>query len=290
MKKLKQWFKNHDLFKVLVGLIILTFILSWIIPGGSFSGATYASEGTFRLGIDDLFRMPFYYVINSYLKNIVFILVVGAFYGVLSRTDGYRKLVTKTAASFENKPLLFVLGASLLFAVYASLSLEVLPILVFAPFVISVVLKLGLGKVVGVASTFGATLIGVLGTTYGNFSLSFLLQNLGLEQSVDMGLKFGILVIAYVVYALFMALYIHKLDTKKKELKEEAENDKFSVTETKSKKAHMWPVIVIFSLLFVFMVLGYIDYAGAFKLNIFNDFDTWLGTIKIGEIPIIQLF
>ena len=289
MKKLKQWFKNHDLFKVLLGVLILVVILSWIIPGGQFSGATFSSSGMYRLGLDDLFRMPFYYVLNSYLPNIVFILVVGAFYGVLSRTDGYRKLVSKTAKTFENKPLLFVLLASLLFAVYASISMEVLPILVFAPFVISVILKLGLGKVVGVASTFGAALIGILGTTYGNYSLSFLLQNLGLEQTVDMGLKFGILVIAYVVYALFMALYIHKITTKKnKELKEEVETDKFMVAETKSSKAHTWPIILIFSLLLIFIVLGYVDYAGVFKVNIFNDFDTWLRTdVKIGDIPII---
>ncbi len=285
MKKLKQWFKEHDLIKILLGVLIIAFILSWIIPGGKFNGATFEKGTMYRLGLDDLFRMPFYYALNSYLPNIMFFLVIGAFYGVLSRTNGYRKLVAKTAKSFSNKPLLFVLIASLVFTVYASISLEVLPILIFAPFVISVILKLGLGKVVGVAATFGASLIGVLGTTYGNFSLSFLLQNLGIEQSVDMGLKFGILVIAYALYALFMALYIHKVKGKNRA---EEETDKFLVTEVKNSKAHIWPVVLIFSIIFIFIVLGYIDYAGAFKVNIFVDFNTWLKDIKLGDLPIIS--
>ncbi len=283
---MKNWLKKYDLLKIVLFTLLLTFILTWIIPTGMFSGGTFSAGSIYRSGLDDLFRSP-YYAINYYLINILFFLAIGVFYGVLSKTDSYKKLVNNTVKCFENKKWLFVTISTLIFAFYTSIAKELLPILVFAPFVITVSLHLGLGKIVGVASSFGAALVGSLGTTYGNYSASFIEQVMGVTATTDLGLKFGILCIALLVYLGFMFVYINT-NKKSKELKEEQEQDKFAVELSKNNKAKAWPIATIFVILFAFIILGYIDYEASFGVTLFNDFNTWIDSFQLGDTYILR--
>ena len=96
---MKNWLKKHDLLKIVLFVILVIFVLTWIIPAGSFSGSTYSGGTIYRLGLDDFFRAP-YFAFNYYLLNILFFLVVGVFYGILAKTTGYKKLVANLTNLF----------------------------------------------------------------------------------------------------------------------------------------------------------------------------------------------
>ena len=83
---------SHFLFKTLAISIFVAIILSWIIPAGTFNGANLTTTEPARTGINEMF-LSMFYASNYYLLQVIFVLVVGLFYGVLSRTNGYKKLV-----------------------------------------------------------------------------------------------------------------------------------------------------------------------------------------------------
>jgi len=68
---------------------------------------------------------------------------------------------------------------------------------------------------------------------------------------------------------------------------DERDADPFKI-ENVSKKAKSWPIIVIFSLLFAILVLGYINWSGHFKITIFSEFHNWLIGLKIGKVEIFK--
>ena len=86
-KKTKKT-KTHGLFKVLAICIFVAIVLTWIIPTGYFSAGEYTQSTIARTGINEIF-ISMYYSTNYYLLQIIFILGVGVFYGVISKTKGY---------------------------------------------------------------------------------------------------------------------------------------------------------------------------------------------------------
>ena len=51
---MKKFFEKHDLVKMILIAIVLTLVLTWVIPSGTFQGTTVA--GTMqRTGISDVF-------------------------------------------------------------------------------------------------------------------------------------------------------------------------------------------------------------------------------------------
>ena len=276
---MKNMLKRHDLLKLVSIVCLIAFILTWIIPGGAFSGTELGATQFSRFGLDEIFRAPFY-GLSYYLPTILFFLAIGLFYGVLTVSDNYKKMVLKLAKLFKGKEIVFVILSTLLFAIYASVSGEILPILIFAPFIISVMLNMNLGKVVGVASTFGALMLGLIGPTYTTYGIEFFHQFMGTEVTTAIGMRALIFVIAFVLYSVFMILYIKK-HKKDKEIKEEKKCDTFLVSDVNNKDAKVWPMIVVFVLLFALTILGYFDWKGSFNLDVFNNFHQWLIELEV---------
>ena len=78
-------------------MLLLVVVLSWIIPTGTFSsGATFTEGEMGRLGLGHLFY-GFSYAIQNYAIQIGFLLMVGVFYGVVSKTEDYKEFVNRLA-------------------------------------------------------------------------------------------------------------------------------------------------------------------------------------------------
>ena len=58
-----------------------------------------------------------------------------------------------------------------------------LPLIVFVPFLISLILLLGYSKITAVFAIVGSMMIGIAGTTFGYTNTSLLNQALGLENT-----------------------------------------------------------------------------------------------------------
>lgn len=297
---MKKMFKEHDLVKIIGIMLLLVVVLSWIIPTGTFSsGATFTEGEMGRLGLAHLFY-GFSYAIQNYAIQIGFLLMVGVFYGVVSKTEGYKEFVNRLAKAFKGKEILVSLIISFVIVLLTSVLNNTFVLIVFMPILITMLRKLGLDKISSFAITFGSMLVGVLGATIGTEGLDAFVNYIGYGGSevtltTELGVRVGIAFLAYALYSFFNYLYIKKLVSAKKS-NEEEKDDAFYVEDSKKKgKAKIWPVAVMFGILSVLAVLGFVYWNKStgsstkiFGLEIFDNFFEWMKDIKIGDVAIIS--
>ena len=101
---MKKEVKKFDLVKISGAMVLLTVLLTWIIPQGTFSGTEMQIGEITRIGIFDFFT---YGLLGMYYFTVLvtFIFVLGGFYQVLSRIGGYQALITKLAKIFKKKEI-----------------------------------------------------------------------------------------------------------------------------------------------------------------------------------------
>lgn len=283
---------NHGAFKVLAIVILVVALLTWFIKSGTWSydaneagqkiANFTANEEPVRTGINELF-LAVYYAINYYLIQIVFLGILGIFYGVISKTKGYKVMVKKIASLFKKKDTLFILLSSLFVALFASFTTQPIVSLIFIPMLYSVAKELKINKVSAMLATYGALAVGLMGVTFGTFGVNYAIQNIGLEVTSGIWYRVAVLVLGYLLLNGFIVFFNKK--AKKAELVE----DNFELVEDESK-GKAWPYFLIFGLLLVFAVLGYVAWEGSFNITVFNDFHEWLTTkLVVGdkETPIV---
>ena len=299
---MKKMFKEHDLVKIIGIMLLLVVVLSWIIPTGTFSsGATFTEGEMGRLGLGHLFY-GFSYAIQNYAIQIGFLLMVGVFYGVVSKTEGYKEFVNRLANIFKGKEILVSLIISFIIVLLTSVLNNTFVLIVFMPVLITILRKMGLDKISSFAITFGSMLVGVLGATIGTEGLDAFVNYIGYGGSevtltTELGIRIGIAFLAYAVYSFFNYLYIKKL-VPTKDSSEEEKDDAFYVEDSKKKgKAKIWPVALMLGILFVLAVLGFVYWNKStgsstkiFGLEIFDNFFEWIEDIKIGDVAIISSF
>ena len=192
-------------------------------------------------------------------------------------------MVKKIASLFNKKQTVFMLITSLFIALMASFLTQPIVALIFIPMLYSVAKELKINKISAMLTTYGALAIGLMGVTVGTYGISYAAQNLGLEVANGIAYRIVILILGYLLLNGFMVFF--NRNTKKAELVE----DNFELVEDESK-GKAWPYFLIFGLLFVFAILGYVAWEGSFNITVFNDFHEWLTTkIVVGEkeAPII---
>ena len=271
--------KKNDLAKWLLLFIGLAIALTWIFEYGYYQGAEFYGTGMHQEGITDIPNL-IYYAIGFSTDKIIFLLALGAFYGVLSKCEGYKKLVKRIAEKLEGKEILTILISSLLFTASASMFSQTFITLIFVPFMVSVLLSMKLDKITAFCATFGSILIGVLGATYGTEGLYWFNQYVTATITTGILYRLIVLVVAFILFNFFTVLHAKKV-LKDKKLNE-LESDPFKV-EKLDKKAKAWPVATLLIIMFIFIVLGYIAWEADFGITIFNTFHEKLIGLKIGE-------
>ncbi len=287
---MKKENKKNDLFKIILVAILVTFVLTWLIPYGYYSAGELTSSGLGRLGLSDLLASSVYSV-SFFLQQIIFVAVVGIFYGILSKTNGYSELVKKVAKLFKKKEYVFVIVSTLFITLITSFFTQTFIVLLFVPFIISIAKELHLDKITSFMCTFGAMFIGILGALFGTEGLVYFVSYL--NYYADASVKTAIigrviaLVVIYLVYVVFTLLHVKKvLNSKKSE--EDMVEDLFIESDTQDKKkSHVWPMALIFGVLLVISILGYVDWETNFNISVFETFHTWLTELAIGDYTVI---
>ncbi len=276
--------KKNTLIKW-IGLFILTCLgLTWVFSYGYYSGATYYDYGMAQEGLSDLANF-FYYGINFAGDKLIFLFVLGAFYAVLIRSKSYKKLVNTLTKNLKGKELIFVVMSSLLITVMTSIFTQNLIPLVFVPFIISILLSLKLDKITAFSATFGSMLVGVLGQTYGGEGLYWFNYYTNMDLKTGMLYRLIVLVVGYVLFNFFTILHAKKV------LKENDSNavldDPYKVEESKDEKAHTWPTVLMFIIIFIFLILGYVDWETNFGITFFREMHEKILTFALNDIPLI---
>lgn len=276
--------KKHTLAKSILVFIVSAIIASWIFTGGAFQSSDFVDNGFTRIGLTDIGYVLYYSL--YYLKDQIGLLIVaGGFYGVLSKISGYQKLTDSLANKLSKHPIVTSCVISVILFILTSLLTQTIIVLLFIPFFVTVLSKMGMDKLTVFAITFGSALVGILGCTYGTDSIAFFNAYFGQEISYAINYRYMIAAVAIVLYNFFIVMRVRKVtDTKKakKEYKEDA--DIFEVEKAPSKgKTLMLPVIIVLAISAILTIIGYINWNTNFEIDVFNKFHEWLIGLTIGE-------
>lgn len=275
--------KNNTLFKTIVILFIVFSIMSWIIPAGKASGAEITSLGLSRISLYNLIEYP-YLCLKFFIEPILYILVVGGFYGVLSKTGKYRNALEKIAKSLKGKETIFLVAVAFILAALNSVFGFNVILFAFIPALCGIILLMGYDKITAFLVTFISTLIGTIGNTYAFNTVGYINQIVGTELTTKMLIaKLALFLLTFVVYMAFTLSHAKKTKTANAEIADEY----FFVGEKKQSKKPSWPIFVITGILLVIMILGYTDWSRMFKVTFFTDLHTTVTKWAIKDHTIV---
>ena len=279
--------KKHGLFKAILIILGLLVILSFFVPGRQ-GTASYIGVGTVLLNSVQVF----YY----FFDTAVFLFVIGGFYGVLSKSGAYKKLLDTIVLKVKKNSKQFVFVITALFAIISSLTGFTMSLFIFVPFVMSIILLLGYDKLVAISSTIVAIVIGYIGGLFvtlrnpSSYSTSFVTfeEFVGVDKFANTFPKLILLILGVALLIYFISKHIKDVEDKK--VKYELNDNDLKISEVKDnyKDIRLWPIITVLSLIFVLLVLGYLPWSSLFEITIFNDFHTWLTSIKVGDFEIFN--
>lgn len=278
--------KKHSLLKVLTILILIILILSNVLNG---------RQGALdRIGIADILVNYYSIVLQNFSYVVLFILSVGGLYGVLNKTASYKKLVDNIVTKVKPLGKKFVFITIILFAVLTSLTGITLPLFIFIPFVISIILLLGYDKLVAFTATFASILIGYIGGIFVNFVNPNTYMVTTFDEFVGLDTKFVNVFPKLLLLFAGIALLIFFVDKHIKSVEEKKvkyelnDNDELLIAEVKGnyKNIKTWPLIVLMSLVLIILVIGMIPWKGLFNIEVFTKFHNWLIGLKIKDFAV----
>ena len=278
--------RKHGLLKILGILLLLVVIVSFILTGRNETKSFIGLADVIYNGLKSLYY--FFYL-------ALFVLFIGGFYGVLNKTPNYKKLLDNMTTKLKPLGKKFIYVTILVFAIVASLTGMTLPLLIFIPFVISLILLLGYDKLVAISSTVVSTMVGYIGGVFvtlvdpNSYEISTYETFVGLESKfANVFPKLLLLFAGITLLIYFVNNHIKNVEAKK--VKYELEDDsELQINEVTSnyKAIKTWPLIVILVLMFIILVLGLVPWKGLFEINIFNEFHTWIMGLSIKKFAII---
>ena len=288
--------KKHSLFKVILVVLGALLAVSGILAIlGYFVPALEGKYTMIALG-DVLinFVQSFYY----FFDTVVYLLVLGAFYGVLNEVPAYKKLVDNIAQKVKGHSELFIFIVTALFAVLASVTGLVNVLLVFVPFVIAIIMLLGYDKLVAISSTIVSMLVGFIGgifvtfrdpNSYYGYSATTIEKMTDISNTSLLLPKLILLVLGIALLIFFIKKHIKNVNDKKVKY-ELNESNEVSVSEVKGdyKNIKTWPIIVMLSVILVILILGYLPWNKLFGIECFDKFNEWLLGIKIGKFEVFS--
>lgn len=274
--------KKNGLLKIIGILALIIMVLSWIIPASYYSGSTVIDLGTMPVGIFDILSYPFL-SFQYFIQTVVFILTVGALYGVLENTGKYRNILEKLVKRLKGKEQLFIIVITLILTALSSILGLNLMMFIFIPALVSTILLMGYDKITAFLITIIPMFIGMIGSTYSIYINGYINQVTGITGfSNDLLTKVALLVIGYVIYIMFTLNYAKKV----KKSKIEAEEEIPFIGEKKQVKKASWPISVIFAIIFVLVILAPTPWVDVFGVEFFTNLHEAISNWTIGEYTI----
>ncbi len=277
--------KKHNILKVVLLTVLFVTILTWIFPTAYFN-YELIEDVREQLGLFELFSYPLV-VLNFFSHIVVYVLVVGMLYGVLTKIPAYRALIEKIVKGFEQREWLFLIVSIILLACITSCVGFSFGLILLFPILISIITMMGYNKLVAATVTVGSVMCGILGTTYATDNFAFLKTVLGVTVFSEITFKFILLAVSVLALIVFVLLYAKKTKNQNKEEQQEFIPEKIKVE--KGKKVRVWPLVVVFDLLLLVLFLGAFPWAEVFpKFEAFSSALTWVQEFELFGFPIFS--
>ena len=221
--------KKYNLLKVIGITILFMFLLTLFVPTSTITyDSTYqlvAQKGSVNsVGIFGLFN-NIELVGQAFISIAIFIISIGCFYAILSKLDVYNNFVKKVADKFNGKQKILSIISIIVFSLMGMFVNEPLILLVFVPFVISVMKELKIDEKAILSSTVVAILIGAMCGIYNQT----LFNMLTLKINTLLLVKVILFVLSNVILILFtapMSVSIKRVDKLEKDTKTEKKTEK----------------------------------------------------------------
>ena len=286
MKRKENKFNN---IKLLLILFLLFAVVSWLFIATTYKSGELVEIGWYRAGFYDLIAVifsGFTYKIN----DVLYLLFVGGMYGLLTRAESYKRIVSKVSNVVREHGEIAFLLITFVVGLYTALSSSVITLFIFVPFIMTVFLKGGYDKLTAVAASFGGLFLGYIGQITGTYGNDFLYQYLQVTASADVIVKVVLFVVAYVLFNVFG---ISHLKNNRIEEDEDLETDLYAVEEPKkivkkSQQIMMWPTIVMAVILLVITIIGYIPWVDAFGITFFDKLHSALMSFEVAGVKIVS--
>ena len=292
--------KKNNLFKA-VGIVILAYILmSWIVP------IIYSITGTeaqvsYQIGFVSILSVLLE-TFSGFGTVVVYVLLVGAFYGVLKVTGAYDKVLELLSSKASGKEKGVLISTIVGMAIISSVSGLDLGLLVVFPILISLLVKIGYDKLVALSATLGATLIGMYGATFAGTLYGINNNVLNLKTFDQFVPKLIFLVVGLLALIIFVLMYCKKKDFKFDSKKAVVKSDKNKKNKSKSavkgsskkalkkerKERTAVPALIIIGIVMLVFFIGTTSWEGIFGSNVFSTaHEAWTG-FKIGGFEILN--
>ena len=274
--------KRHNLFKVVMITIFVAVLLSWLFPVTYFSSNSgeIVKEARDQIGIFDV--MTYIGVAIQYFSHIsIYILSIGGLYGILFKLPSYRNLIDKMVKIFDGLEWLFIGIVVALFGISSAIAGISLPLMLFFPFVISVILAMGYDRITAALVTAGSTVVGLMGSVFSvNNTYGF---DMVLGTKPQGNWKFKLLMLAVLLVVLFV--YILRYAKNHRNTKKQ---EPLFVPKTADRKGNKtWPIFIILDCLFVIFVLSFMSWS-TFGVETFSKLHSKLSSFSIAKFPILD--
>lgn len=222
---------KSSVLKIVLLTVLALMLMSWILPAAYYS-EQYIDQGRVQMGLFDLFNYPV--TALSYFGYIAFfVLAIGGFYGILNKIPAYRTFLDNFVGRVQGREVRFFVVIMLLIAALVSLGGMQIPLLVFFPMLVSIILLLGYDKIVAAMVLVGSTAVGLIGSTYAYGNTNIIMTVLSLDITSEVIAKLVILLLGLALLVLNLLLYIKKTNIVTKVIKKD--NKKSSVKEVKAE-------------------------------------------------------
>ncbi len=282
--------KKTGLFKIIIFTLLAIVVVTWIVPASYFNAGELSELEMYRIGFFDFFQLIFGAFEFKYFIQIFILLVsVGALYGVLGKTGKYRAWIEKIASKFRGKELVFLLIAAIVIVGLTSAFNYGLLLFIFFPLIISIILAMGYDKVTAAVATFGAMLVGTIGSTISYNITGVINEQLSIDK-LSTGIWYRVALLVLSLGALIFYLVKAKHSSIKKvenKVENALENDLF-IGEKNANKYSVVPIIVVFAILFVLLIIGCTSWTNTFNVKIFTKLNETVTKFTIKDFAIFK--
>lgn len=304
-EKVKKGFKLPSSYTILILIVAVMAIMTWIIPAGQyqkdeagkFITGTYEAVKQNQQGIWDVLMAPIRAMLghgetSKAIDVAFFILMVGAFLGVVNETGALDVGIASIVKRFKGREKWLIYVLMFLFALGGSTYGMGEETMAFFPLIVPVMMAVGFDSITGVAIILLGSQIGCLASTVNPFATVVAADAAGVSVADGMIWRLIFFVVMLAMGIAFVANYAEKVKndpTKSLVYKQrEADMAHFNVAATQEVKAELTPaqkrVLWVFVLTFVLMICSFIPW-GDLGINIFKQFKDWLVALPfIGQV------
>lgn len=300
-EKEKKGFTLPSSYTILMLIIALMAVMTWIIPaghyqvddGGNLVAGTYERVAQNPQGVYDVFMAPVRAMLghgatDAAISVAFFIIMVGAFLGVVNETGALDVGIASIVKRFEGREKWLIYVLMPLFALGGSTYGMGEETMAFYPLLIPVMMAVGFDSITGVAIILLGSQIGCLASTVNPFATVVASDAAGISVADGMVWRLVFFVVTLLMGVIFVANYAEKVKndpTKSLVYKQrEADRKYFNVTASQEVNAALTPaqkrVLWVFVFTFILMICSFIPWEDL-GVTIFVQFNDWLIGIPI---------